>query len=50
MTLVIFILYGIAASGIRAYLTTSSNVMKRAQQAFAVIFAGLAVKLALSEK
>jgi threonine/homoserine/homoserine lactone efflux protein len=50
MTLVIFVLYGVLASGIRAYLTKSSSVMKRAQQVFAVIFAAFAVKLALSEK
>ena len=50
MTLVIFILYGILTSGIRTYLTNSSNVMKRAQQVFALIFAGFAVRLALSEK
>jgi threonine/homoserine/homoserine lactone efflux protein len=50
MTLVIFVLYGILASGIRTYLTKSSSVMKRTQQVFAMIFAGFAIKLALSEK
>jgi threonine/homoserine/homoserine lactone efflux protein len=50
MTLVIFVLYGILAGGIRAYLTNSSKVMKRTQQVFAVLFAGFAVKLAFSEK
>jgi threonine/homoserine/homoserine lactone efflux protein len=50
MTLIIFILYGILASGIRAYLMNSSKLMKRFQQVFAVIFAAFAVKLALSEK
>jgi threonine/homoserine/homoserine lactone efflux protein len=50
MTLIIFILYGILASGVRTYLLQSSKVMKRIQQAFAVIFAAFAVKLALTEK
>jgi threonine/homoserine/homoserine lactone efflux protein len=50
MTLIIFVLYGILASGIRAYLINSSKLIKRFQQVFAVIFAAFAVKLALSEK
>jgi threonine/homoserine/homoserine lactone efflux protein len=50
MTLIIFVLYGILASGIRSYLINSAKVIKRFQQAFAVIFAAFAVKLALSEK
>lgn len=50
MTLIIFVLYGILASGIRAYLINSSKMIKRFQQIFAVIFAAFAVKLALSEK
>jgi threonine/homoserine/homoserine lactone efflux protein len=50
MTLIIFVLYGILASGIRTYLLDSPKVVKRFQQAFAVIFAAFAVKLALSEK
>jgi threonine/homoserine/homoserine lactone efflux protein len=50
MTLIIFVLYGILASGIRAYIINSSKIIKRFQQAFAVIFAAFAVKLALSEK
>jgi threonine/homoserine/homoserine lactone efflux protein len=50
MTLIIFVLYGILASGIRVYLINSSKIIKRFQQAFAIIFAAFAVKLALSEK
>jgi threonine/homoserine/homoserine lactone efflux protein len=50
MTLIIFVVYGVLASGIRAYLINSSKIIKRFQQAFAVIFAAFAVKLALSEK
>jgi threonine/homoserine/homoserine lactone efflux protein len=51
ITLIIFALYGILASGISIYLTNSSSkAMKRIQQTFAVILAGFAVKLAFSEK
>jgi threonine/homoserine/homoserine lactone efflux protein len=50
ITFVVFALYGILASGIRAYLMRSSQTVKRMQQAFAVILAGFAVQLAFSEK
>jgi threonine/homoserine/homoserine lactone efflux protein len=50
MTFIIFALYGILASGISSYLINSSKVVKRFQQAFAVVFAAFAVNLALSEK
>lgn len=50
ITFIIFLLYGILASGISAYLMNSSKVVKQVQQAFAVILAAFAVKLALSEK
>jgi threonine/homoserine/homoserine lactone efflux protein len=50
MTLIVFALYGILASGISAYLLNSSKAVKRLQQAFAIILAGFAVKLAFSEK
>ena len=50
ITLIVFALYGILASGISTYLTNSSKAMKRIQQTFAVILAGFAVKLAFSEK
>ena len=50
MTFFIFALYGILASGISAYLINSSKAVKRLQQAFAVILAAFAVKLALSEE
>jgi threonine/homoserine/homoserine lactone efflux protein len=50
ITLIVFALYGILASGISAYLVNSSKAVKRLQQAFAVILAGFALKLALSEK
>ena len=50
MTFFIFALYGILASGISAYLINSYKAVKRLQQAFAVVLATFAVKLALSEK
>ncbi len=50
ITLIVFALYGILASGVSAYLMNSSKAVKRLQQAFAFILAGFAVKLALSEK
>ncbi|MBN1536280.1 MAG: LysE family translocator [Anaerolineales bacterium] len=50
ITLIIFVLYGILSSGISEYLLKSSKAVKRIQQAFAVILAGFALKLALSEK
>ena len=50
ITLIIFALYGVLASGISAYLANSSKAVKRLQQAFAVILAGFAVQLGLSER
>ena len=50
ITIIVFALYGILASGVRAYLLNSSKTVKRVQQTFAVILAGFAVKLALSER
>lgn len=50
ITFIVFALYGILASGVSAYLMNSSKVVKRLQQAFAVILAGFALNLALSEK
>lgn len=50
MTFVIFALYGILASGISTYLINSPKAIKRMQQSFALIFAILATKLALSEQ
>ena len=50
ITLIVFALYGILASGVSTYLVNSTKAVKRLQQAFAVILAGFAVKLALTEK
>lgn len=50
MTLIVFALYGILASSVSTYLINSSKAIKRFQQAFAILLAAFAVKLALSEK
>jgi threonine/homoserine/homoserine lactone efflux protein len=50
MTFVIFALYGILASGVSTYLIGSPQAIRRMQRSFAVIFAALAAKLALSEQ
>ena len=50
ITLLVFALYGILSSGVSAYLINSSKAVKRMQQTFAIILAGFAVQLAVSEK
>ena len=50
MTLVIFILYGICAHGVRSYVVKSSRRILWLQRSFAAIFAALGVKLALAEQ
>lgn len=50
ITFVVFALYGILASAISAYLMNSAKAVKRLQQAFAVVLAGFAVQLGLSER
>jgi threonine/homoserine/homoserine lactone efflux protein len=50
MTFVVFALYGILASGVRSNFMNAPKAVKRLQQVFAVILAGFAVELALSEK
>jgi threonine/homoserine/homoserine lactone efflux protein len=50
ITFIVFALYGILASGVSAYIASSSRSVKRLQQAFALLLAGFAVRLALSEK
>ena len=50
ITFIVFALYGILASGVSAYLASSSKAVKRIQKAFAVILAGFAVQLGLSER
>ncbi len=50
MTLVVFAIYGIFASGISSFLINSPAALQRVQRSFAIVFAALAVKLALSEQ
>jgi threonine/homoserine/homoserine lactone efflux protein len=50
ITLIVFALYGILASGISSYLASSAKAVKRLQRTFAVILAGFAVQLGLSER
>ena len=50
MTLAIFSLYGVLASGISKYLINSPKAIQRVQRSFAIIIAALAVKLAFSEQ
>jgi threonine/homoserine/homoserine lactone efflux protein len=50
MTLIVFIAYGLLASTVSTFIQTSTSMMKRIEKGFALIFAGLAVKLAIPEK
>jgi threonine/homoserine/homoserine lactone efflux protein len=50
MTLVIFILYGLLADAVRRYVVDSPRVVVRMQRSFAIVFAALGVKLALTEQ
>lgn len=49
MTLVIFILYGISANGVRRYVVNSPKLILWLQRSFAATFAMLGVKLAMSD-
>jgi threonine/homoserine/homoserine lactone efflux protein len=50
MTLIIFILYGISANGVRRHVVNSPKVIVWLQRSFAVIFAALGVKLAMTDQ
>lgn len=50
MTLVIFIVYGISANGVRNYVANSPKRMLWLQRSFAVTFAVLGAKLALTDQ
>ncbi len=50
MTLVVFILYGISANGIRRYVVNSSRVIIWLQRTFAAAFAALGIKLAMTDQ
>ena len=49
ITLIIFVLYGILASSVRRYVVNSPSVIMWLRRSFAAAFAGLGVKLALTE-
>lgn len=50
MTLLVFVIYGLLASTISAAVQKSKNVQKNIERGFAVMFAGLAIKLAIPER
>lgn len=50
MTLVVFILYGIASNGVSRYVTGSPPVIRLLQRSFAAAFAAFGVKLALTDR
>ncbi len=50
MTFIVFVLYGIFASGTSHYILKSPKFMIRAQRAFAVTFAALGIRLAFMER
>jgi len=50
MTLIIFILYGISANGVRRYVVNSPRVIIWIQRSFAATFAALGAKLAMTEQ
>ncbi|MBT8350617.1 MAG: LysE family translocator [Deltaproteobacteria bacterium] len=50
MTLVIFILYGISANGVRRYVVNSPRVILWLQRSFAATFAAFGIKLAMTEQ
>lgn len=50
MTLIIFILYGLSANGVRSYVVNSPKMVLWLQRSFAVAFAALGLKLAVAEQ
>lgn len=50
MTLGVFILYGLAANGVRSRVVNSPTLVPRLQRSFALVFAALGVKLAMTDQ
>ncbi len=50
LTLIIFVLYGILASSVRKYVVNSPQVILWLRRSFAAAFAGLGIRLALTEQ
>jgi threonine/homoserine/homoserine lactone efflux protein len=50
ITLIIFILYGLAAHSVRKYVINSPKILVGLQRSFAVTFAALGLKLAATDR
>ncbi len=50
MTLIIFVLYGLSANGVRKYVVSSPRLIVWLQRSFAATFAALGIKLAMTEQ
>lgn len=50
MTLIVFIIYGISATGVRKHVVNSPKLIVRLQRSFAATFAVLGIKLALTDR
>lgn len=50
MTLIIFILYGVSANGVRRHVVNSPKLIVWLQRSFAATFAALGVKLAMTDQ
>ena len=50
LTLVVFVLYGLSANGVRKYIYNSQRLITWLQRSFAATFAALGVKLASTEQ
>lgn len=50
MTFLVFVVYGLFAHQVRSYVVHSPVILRWVQKSFAILFAGLGVKLALSDR
>ncbi|WP_319780231.1 LysE family translocator [Maridesulfovibrio sp.] len=50
MTLIVFVLYGLSATSVRKYVTRSPNIISLMQRSFAIVFATIGLKLAMTEQ
>ncbi|MEZ4519934.1 MAG: hypothetical protein R3C44_24930 [Chloroflexota bacterium] len=50
ITLIIFVLYGLLANGVRRQVVNSPGVVAWLQRSFAVAFVALGIRLALAER
>lgn len=50
MTLLVFIIYGLCANGVRKYIVNSPRIVTKVQRSFAAVFAMLGLKLALTDR